>query len=522
MNHCCAKMATSSQREGGSESAPQTPSTSSTEKKPPTADVQQLIGHHKEYPNEPQEGTSTLKQEDSPFSHVKEEEEELWITQEREHRLGPEEDDLTKLPLTGFSVKTEDHEDKPLQSLGMLCPSDVLQLIGHQKEHPSQPQWGSSTLKQEDPQPAHVKEEEEELWTMQEGECLLGLEEADLTKLPLTDVCVKTEDHEDKPPESSQLHHSPSEENRGAEPPSSSRSSQHMTTEADGDHCGGSQANNLLAPLSDSDDTASHSSEDEDRDDTQEPLSSDADFEGDTRTLSGNKHPGCSKKKTGKTCFTCSFCGKSCSRKGHLTCHLLKHTGEKPFSCSVCPKSFAYKTSLTHHMLKHRGEKPYSCSVCAKNFSYKTSLTHHMLKHTGEKPFSCSVCAKNFAYKTNLTYHMMKHTGEKPFSCSVCAEKFSYKGSLTHHMLKHTGEKPYVYSVVGERFPPKTHTVSHVTTHTEQKLFSCSICGKNYSYKYLLNVHMIMHSKEKGRQEGSVLDSQPKHYWNQKGFEWSF
>ncbi|XP_061746241.1 uncharacterized protein LOC133544984 isoform X6 [Nerophis ophidion] len=57
--------------------------------------------------------------------------------------------------------------------------------------------------------PPHIKEEEEDVWITQEEECLLGQEEADLSKFPLTVVSVKTEEHEDKPPESSQLHHSP-------------------------------------------------------------------------------------------------------------------------------------------------------------------------------------------------------------------------------------------------------------------------------------------------------------------------
>ncbi|XP_061746242.1 uncharacterized protein LOC133544984 isoform X7 [Nerophis ophidion] len=50
-------------------------------------------------------------------------------------------------------------------------------------------------------QAPHIKEEEEECWITQE--------EADVSKFPLTVVSVKTEEHEDKPPESSQLHHSP-------------------------------------------------------------------------------------------------------------------------------------------------------------------------------------------------------------------------------------------------------------------------------------------------------------------------
>ncbi|XP_061748783.1 uncharacterized protein LOC133546947 isoform X6 [Nerophis ophidion] len=59
-------------------------------------------------------------------------------------------------------------------------------------------------------QPPHIIEVEEEVWMSQEGECPVGQEEADVSKFPLTVVSVKTEEHEDKPPESSQLHHSPS------------------------------------------------------------------------------------------------------------------------------------------------------------------------------------------------------------------------------------------------------------------------------------------------------------------------
>ncbi|XP_072771672.1 uncharacterized protein [Nerophis lumbriciformis] len=56
-------------------------------------------------------------------------------------------------------------------------------------------------VKEEEAEPSHIKEEEEEVWSSQEGECPLGQEETDLT--------VKTEDHENKPPKSSQRHHSP-------------------------------------------------------------------------------------------------------------------------------------------------------------------------------------------------------------------------------------------------------------------------------------------------------------------------
>ncbi|XP_061759028.1 uncharacterized protein LOC133554374 isoform X3 [Nerophis ophidion] len=62
---------------------------------------------------------------------------------------------------------------------------------------------------EEEPQYPHIKEEEEEVWITLDGDCLPGQEEADLAKCPLTVVSVKTENHEDRPPESSHLQHSP-------------------------------------------------------------------------------------------------------------------------------------------------------------------------------------------------------------------------------------------------------------------------------------------------------------------------
>ncbi|XP_054628083.1 oocyte zinc finger protein XlCOF22-like isoform X2 [Dunckerocampus dactyliophorus] len=641
MNHCYAKMATSSQREGGRESAPPTPSKSSTEKKPQTADngVQQLIGCQEEHPTHPQGGSSTLKQEDPQPPHVKEEEEELCTIQEGECLLGREESDLTKFPLTSVSVKTEDHDDKPPESLQLhhspseentgsssspqhmtteadgghcggsqadnllaplsdsddttshspededrddtqeplssdtdwedvqhligcqeehpaqprevsfiwkqeylqlahvkeeeeefwttqdgeclqgleeadlpnlpltvvsvktedkppeflrlLCPSDVQRLIGCQEAQPPQLQGRNSTLKQEDPHPTHVKEEEEELWTIQEGECLLGREKADLTKLPLS---VKTENHEDKPHASTQIQHSSSEENTG-----SSRSPQHMTPEADGGHCGGSQADNLLAPLSDSDATTSHSPEDEDRHNTQEPLSSDTNWEGDMRTHTNNKHSKlkCSKKKPGKKRSTCSVCDKSFPCKSNLTQHMRTHTGEKPFVCSVCGQKFSFQSGMIRHMRTHTDEQPFACSVCDKRFSDQSGMVRHMRAHTGEQPFSCSVCCKRFFRKDAMVRHMRTHTGEKPFSCSICDKRFSQKDNVVSHMRTHTAETSFSCSVCGKRFGHKAAMVSHMRTHPEENPFSCPVCAQRFYQKAHVVRHMRMHTGEK-------------------------
>ncbi|XP_054461485.1 zinc finger protein 84-like [Anoplopoma fimbria] len=284
---------------------------------------------------------------------------------------------------------------------------------------------------QEESEPPHIKEEQEELWTSQEGEQLQGLEEADITKFTFTPVPVKSEDDEEKP-QSSQLHH---------------RRTEHMETEADGEDCGGPEPDRNSDPDRHPEPDTDDSVDSDFWKETREPQSGlnslknneicdsimgcdsvnkdvrtseclepesddsvDSDFWKDNRksgvnSLNNNEVPESERRYTVTKPYSCSECGKRFHHDYNLKNHMKYHTGEKAFFCSVCGLKCLYKSHLEIHMRTHTREKPFPCPVCGKRYAHKASMQSHMAVHTVEKQYSCSVCGKGFAWYTELKYH---------------------------------------------------------------------------------------------------------------------
>ena len=477
-------------------------------------------------------------------------------------------------------------------------------------------------MDQEEPETPHIKEEEEQLWTSQEGEQLRGLEEADITEFRFT---VKSEDDEEKP-QSSQLHQVQTEQ---------------MKTEAGEEECGGPEP----AWDSDPDRHLQPDTENNKADDYSEPETDDSDdwkdkSEPQTGSDSKKKNKGDLSCKTDAKTFSCSECGERFGRKYNLTRHMRTHTGEKPFTCPVCRKSFTQGGGLKEHMAKHTGEKRFSCSICEKRFTWQFQLKRHkcggapsqphelwtcqegqqlrglveadIIKvtftpetvksedddeeepqssqlhrrqtehmeveadgedcggpepdrnwgsakpshpdsddktedsseagsddsdedwketkepHTGfnslkmnevpvreagydtdNKPSSCSECGKGYNQKSKP--NMRSHTGEKPFSCSVCSKKFTRKAGLDTHLKTHTGEKPYSCPLCKKCFSLSAHLRLHIRTHTGEKPFSCNICNKRFTWPTQLKRHKCDESSQLHdlltSQEGEQLET---------------
>ncbi|XP_077419658.1 uncharacterized protein LOC144050369 isoform X1 [Vanacampus margaritifer] len=520
-------------------------------------------------------------------SHIKEEEQE---------------DEITKFPLTGVSVESEegdgDHCGRSQTDDGLIPPlSDRDQITSSDTDDDDDDDDDDEHSKDvsedlcpepQEPEPPHVKKEEQEdaIATFPltgvrvksekgDGE-QRGGSQADSLITPLSDrqgiMSSDTDGDDDEHSEvvnQEDLHPEllESRQIKEEEEPEPLRvkeeqweeeiSTFQLTVdgvkceEVDGDHCGGSQTNGPVAPLSDCDCVTPHSSETQDvgeKDDehstdpsaddvgpeeqrsdltqitkteskpphNKEELcddeisvtlkSDDDDGDGDDVTSHSSETDSADEKdgeySTGDVTHhadnkrvPCCQCDKTFVSELSLKTHTRIHAGGKTFACSICKKTFMRNSELTRHTRIHTGEKPFACSLCEKRFSCKGHLTQHLKTHTGEKPFACSVCEKRFSRKVHLREHLNTHTGEKPFTCSICEKRFSRKGRLKEHLKTHT--KPFSCLLCVGRFSSEAHLNRHIRTHTGGKMFDCLVCGKTFTLKSSLKIHKRIHNGEK-------------------------
>uniref|UniRef100_A0A1A7XSQ6 Uncharacterized protein n=1 Tax=Iconisemion striatum TaxID=60296 RepID=A0A1A7XSQ6_9TELE len=315
-----------------------------------------------------------------------------------------------------------DHDYATSTSSGI--PKDVQIVV--MKEEVSE-EWPSD-VDQQDPDALNLKEEGEDRWTILEGEQLKIKEETDETRISFTAVSLNNEEDEAKPL-FSQIY---LDQVEGRDLPTSSSADQMMAAVG-----GAETSRNPDLNIYDDDCRSSEtevSDDDEDRRNSDfqlKPLSDsrskaeDSDEKESNTTESGGntfqkpyvfflilktKEDPPSGVQTSSVSFGCDDCGKTFSRKDHLSAHKRIHSGEKPFICHVCGKRFCHKSNLIRHTSTHPGQKTFVCRFCDGKFTIQSHLRKHMEIHSVLRPFSCDVCEQRFSHKSSLNRHMRIHT----------------------------------------------------------------------------------------------------------------
>ncbi|PIO32832.1 hypothetical protein AB205_0134960 [Aquarana catesbeiana] len=170
--------------------------------------------------------------------------------------------------------------------------------------------------------------------------------------------------------------------------------------------------------------------------------------------------------------FVCPVCGKSFSRKGHLTfaLHHRTHFAQLPqvagaknypphlfsnqnhetpqlFLCPECGKSFEDPSVLylhirTHQISQTKGflEPQQDISTAELYHQSEDQQSSPLASRNAQRtdgPHSCSQCSQRFSDLTSLRAHEKQHSEEKPYKCTKCGECFVLKGYLMKHLETH-------------------------------------------------------------------------------------
>ncbi|XP_034023503.1 zinc finger protein 180-like [Thalassophryne amazonica] len=273
-------------------------------------------------------------------------------------RSKEENDRQRKLLETVF--KPEAHKQSAAVHQMLMCKEET---------SPQQQEW-STSLDQEEPDPPHIKQEEDGLPTHHEEKTLQRPLEVHSTNVPVIVVHINSKNYENQP-QSSHDHQNQVDDERWQLPACSSSNELIKGREAEED-------------LRESEPDCNLDPDGHLQPDTENKISISSKTE--TDNSDGNW-----KEAMGQNlCFT------SLKNLEIPLSDVMYNAEEKHFSCLDCGKTFDRKDSLTRHMRSHTGEKPYSCLVCGERYTQWSHLNYHVRVHTGEKPFRCSVCEKAF------------------------------------------------------------------------------------------------------------------------------
>nr|XP_033933527.1 zinc finger protein 184-like [Pseudochaenichthys georgianus] len=413
------------------------------------ADIQQLVVVKVEVPPEQQEWSSSLDQEDpEPLPHIKEEQAELWSSQEGEQLQGLEEVDITKSTFTPVPVKsekeTEDSADwKETREPGSNSQRNKQDPISDSRRSAGAKTFGCSVCKKAFTQRGHLKEHMIVHTGEKQFSCSVCDRRFTWSRSVKSHNCVGRQ--------SSQLHQ---------------RQNEHMETEDDGEECGGPEPARISDPESYLQPETDKGGE--------PPLEPDDNVD-------------------------IVFC-KDQYEVSQLT-HKTSPTKEKPFSCSCCGKWFATEGNLSGHICVHTEGKPPSCAVCEKSFLLESQLLNH---ECVGKPLQCHTSNPLFDSSQRGTVIDRKH--QLPVTSRIQKSLRSNDGSLcgiafsnleSSQMPGQFGEQPFCCSVCNSGVSDSEALVQHMRIHTRQTQFSCSLCGKEFAWRRSLTKHMEVHKRPK-------------------------
>ncbi|XP_061601281.1 zinc finger protein 436-like [Cololabis saira] len=303
----------------------------------------------------------------------------------------------------------------------------------------------SVSVHREDPQPRHIKEEDNEFWTTEEEEEEEMREGTYTLQPPQSDVWEDNNQDDTNPLLQSQT--------QTCEPTDEFQETQEA------------ESVNFTSPPA-----LTATSQSEIVNDAEEPTASFISDQIQTEQTTSNNYQestDLSDPNAAGAQHQCYLCSQSFSSTHQLVNHAFCfHSEDAGVKCAVCGRSYESTESLNLHLKAHKNSK--CCHMCGKHYKRKNDLAEHIAGHAGVKLYRCPLCEKEYSRKGDLTIHMRTHTGEKPYCCPFCNKGYTNSGHLRKHMRGHTGERPHRCEICGRGFLQRTHLISHLGTHSNK------------------------------------------------------